>query len=153
MEGDGLTAAQRRFLALFATGSPERRRVAWTCENRVIGPASDPENPPPTATALRAWRLSDGGYNFTGAAEGRCGLPLRDLAALAPFWRVPLVELNAEGMAAALAPAPTPEPPAVRTFKLPAAQDRQLDARARAGGLTTSEVLRDLVDKYLRGEI
>jgi hypothetical protein len=134
--GDGLTAAQRRFLAVFVAGSPERRRVVWTREGQVIAPASDLENPPPSATGLRAYRLSDGGYTFVGAAEGRCSLPLREVAGLAPFWRVPLVELNSEGIAAAI-------PPAV---------DRQLDVRARAEGLTASDVLRELVDKYLRGE-
>jgi predicted DNA-binding protein len=40
----------------------------------------------------------------------------------------------------------------VRSFKLPPAVDRQLDVRARAEGLTASDVLRELVDKYLRGE-
>jgi hypothetical protein len=148
--GDGLTAAQRRFLAVFVAGSPERRRVVWTREGQVIAPASDLENPPPSATGLRAYRLSDGGYTFVGAAEGRCSLPLREVAGLAPFWRVPLVELNSEGIAAAIAPAPPV--PVVRSFKLPPAVDRQLDVRARAEGLTASDVLRELVDKYLRGE-
>jgi hypothetical protein len=133
--GDGLTAAQRRFLAVFVAGSPERRRVVWTREGQVIAPASDLENPPPS---------------FVGAAEGRCSLPLREVAGLAPFWRVPLVELNSEGIAAAIAPAPPV--PVVRSFKLPPAVDRQLDVRARAEGLTASDVLRELVDKYLRGE-
>lgn len=135
MEGPRLTAAQHRFLGLFLA-DPERLRTAWTRDGRVIATAAD-LTPPADATALLAYRVSDGGYSFKGAAEARRSIPVRDLAALAPYWRVPLRELTDAG--AALALGPPPPPPVVRSFKLSPGEDRALiEAAARSRGAESS---------------
>ncbi len=146
-----LSPAQHRFLTLYLHGSPDRFRAAWTVEGRHIAPVEPPYAPPAEAEGVAAWRLSDGGHTFKGAAELRRTLPVSDLAALAPCWAVPFRELSAHGRRIAEAPAPTAPELVARTFKLSAADDRSLSRLAGAQGVAVSDLLRGLVADLLKG--
>lgn len=78
-----LSPAQHRFLTLYLQGAPDRFRAAWTREGKHVAPVEPPYTPPPGAEAVVAWRLSDGGHTFKGAAELRRTLALSEVARLA----------------------------------------------------------------------
>ncbi|WP_296596474.1 hypothetical protein [Phenylobacterium sp.] len=152
-----LSAAQRRFLAFYQKADPGRVRARWLgAEGRNLGPVDDHTRPPAGAERVRVGAILTGGIETRGADKAYRILDLAELPGLDGLWRVPLVELNADGLElvkGATEPAltetfRTADRQAPEAFKVDPVTSAWLQRQAKAEGRHKTAIIRSALALY-----